>query len=405
MLGYFALDPSGAEEFTVGLRPSQFYRVFDNEDRAFADETYTDVFGVAHNSGGRIETTLEALIYGADVIEVDIVEVDGALYSAHTPPLPFLGPHFFRGPSLDQIWNASYRADALKLDLKESSPQFVGLVADFLVSRPGGRDVMVASRSPDVLRTLRQRAPEAVLLLSVPSAGAFDNLQADGSLQAAIDGVTIRQSLVDADRASWLTEHDLLIFAWTVNDLARVNELIQLGAAGITTENLAILTLLGGLERREQEVPVSTPQASEQVPNGTAAEKREDQRPGQAYLHPGRDEANLDHHEVVGNEQDQEAKEHGHRHQHRQAAVREERARSLRAVRRSHSPLPIQHASTVGNGPGAARRGACRPASRYGTHMRQPGGGDVTPERKMGIGGVQEPFGLVGIGYTSSGKW
>jgi glycerophosphoryl diester phosphodiesterase len=259
LLGVFALNPEHAEEFTVGLRPSQFYRVFDNEERAFPDATYANVFGVAHNSGGRIETTLEALIYGADVIEVDVVEIDGVLFSAHTPPILFVGPRWFRGPSLEQVWNASYRADAIKLDLKESSPSYVALVAQFLVSRPPGREVMVASRSPHVLRTLRAQAPETILLLSVPSAEAFVDLQANTSLQTTIDGVTVRESVLDVESAYWLSNQELLMFAWTVNDVERVNELIQLGVDGITTENLAIMTLLGGQERREQDVVESSP--------------------------------------------------------------------------------------------------------------------------------------------------
>lgn len=245
MLAKLIIDPNGSEEFTVGRRPTLFYRVFENEERAFPDSAYADVVGVAHNSGGRIEATLEAIIFGADVIEVDVVDIDGALYSAHSPPIPFIGSRFFRGPSLERIWAASYRADALKLDLKETSPEYVELVAEFLVSRPMNRDIIVASRSPRVLATLRERAPEAILLLSVPDEDTFAALQANEALRQTIDGVTVRESLINVDMVFWLSEQDLRINAWTVNDLDRANELIQLGVDSITTENLAILALLG----------------------------------------------------------------------------------------------------------------------------------------------------------------
>lgn len=251
LLGVFAFNPNGTEEFTIGRRPGQFYQVFENEERAFPDETYANIRGVAHNSGGSVEATLEALIFGADVIEVDVVEIDGVLFSAHTPPLPFLGPRLFRGPSLERVWTASYRADAMMLDLKDSSAGYVDLVARFLNSRPPGRDVIVGSRSPDVLHTLNKQAPGAILLLSVPSAEAFETFQADTALQGVIDGVTIRESILDVDMAYWLANHELLIYAWTVNDLERVNELIQLGVDGITTDNLAVLTLLGGQQPSE----------------------------------------------------------------------------------------------------------------------------------------------------------
>lgn len=245
LLGIFIFNPNGAEEFTVGRRPPQYYQLFDNEERAYLDETYARVQGVAHNSGGSIETTVEALIFGADVIEVDVVSIDGQLHAAHTPPLPFIGPRFFRGPSLERVWTASYRAEAMKLDLKEDSPAFVALVSDFLTSRQPGRDVIVASRSTFVLYTLSVQAPEAILLLSVPDEDAFDALMEDTSLQGVIDGVTIRESVLNYDRALRLQEAELLIYAWTVNDIARVNELVGMRVNGITTDNLALLTLLG----------------------------------------------------------------------------------------------------------------------------------------------------------------
>lgn len=248
LLAMFIVNPDGSEEFTVSRRPTLFHQVFENDQREFLDDTYQRVIGSAHNSGGRIEATLQAIIFGADVIEVDVVQLDGQLHAAHTPPLPLIGPRFFRGPTLEEVWTASYRAGALKLDLKESSPDYVELVARFLETRPLHREVMVASRSPQVLATLRERAPEAILLLSVPSDDAFRDLQADPPLQALIDGVTMRESLLDIDVVTWLTEEELIVFAWTVNDIGRANELIRLGVDGITTDNLALLSLFANVE-------------------------------------------------------------------------------------------------------------------------------------------------------------
>lgn len=246
VLGAFAWNPDGMEEYTIGRRPSTFLRAFELEERIFPDEIYADVLGVGHNSGGRIEATLESLIFGADVIEVDVVAVDGVLYSAHKPPLPFIGPRFFRGPSLEQVWTASYRATAFKMDLKETDAAYVELVARFLNSRQPNREVIVASRSPVVLAALRDQAPQTTLLLSVPDTEALEALEASTALQLMVDGVTIRESLLDAPTTLWLKEHDLMVIAWTVDDIERVNELVYLGVDGVTTNNLAILTLLGG---------------------------------------------------------------------------------------------------------------------------------------------------------------
>ena len=248
LLGMFIFNPDGSEEFTVSRRPTLYHGVFENDEREFLDTTYQEVIGSGHNSGGRIEATLQAIVFGADVIEADVVEIDGELYAAHTPPLPIIGPRFFRGPPLEEVWIASYRVAGFKLDLKEDSPSYLELVAQFIESRPLTRDIIVASRSPEVLATVRERAPDAMLLLSISSADDFAVLQTDQTLQRTIDGVTMRESLIDVEEATWLYEHELLAFAWTVNDISRANELIRLGIDGITTDNLALLSLFAAPE-------------------------------------------------------------------------------------------------------------------------------------------------------------
>ncbi|HYI25795.1 MAG TPA: glycerophosphodiester phosphodiesterase [Thermomicrobiales bacterium] len=263
LLWTFLFDPAGAEEWTVGLRPSQFYADIDIDQKVFTDAVYGSVFGVAHNSGGSIEAVIEALISGADIIEVDVAEVDGDLYAAHSPPLPIIGDRWFRGPSLARVWAASYGAEAIMLDLKESSQQFISLVGDFLATRSPYRQVIVSSREVSVLRAVGERAPGAILLLSVPDAKTLDTLLMDETALDAIDGVTIRHTLLDVDTVTALQGHHLLVFAWTVNALPRVNELIGYGVDSITTDNLGIQALLSGNERGEHALepvnPMSPP--------------------------------------------------------------------------------------------------------------------------------------------------
>jgi hypothetical protein len=258
LLWFFIFDPAGAEEWTVGLRPSQFYADIDSEGKVFSDAAYGAVFGVAHNSGGSIEATLEALISGADIIEVDVAEIDGVLYSAHSPPLPFFGQRWFRGPSLARVWAASLGAEAISLDLKESSPAFVRLVIDFLDARSPYRQVIISSREVSVLRALRPHVPEAILLLSVPDERTLLTLQTDDAALEIIDGVTIRHTVLDADNVAWLNAQHLLVFAWTVNTLERVNELVGYGVDAITTDNLGIQALLSGNERGERDLVPAT---------------------------------------------------------------------------------------------------------------------------------------------------
>ena len=97
----------------------------------------------------------------------------------------------------------------------------------------------------------------------MPDPARFRALQADPTLVALVDGVTIRQDLLDEPTVDWLNERGLTALAWTVNDLTRVNELVRLGVDAITTDNLAIMELLGGQRRGEAPLvrPPSTPQA------------------------------------------------------------------------------------------------------------------------------------------------
>jgi len=264
LLWMLVFEPHEAEEWTTGLRPVLYYGEVDPSARIYPEEAYAGIMGVAHNSGGTLDATLEALIYGADVIEVDVVAIEGVLYAAHSPPLPVVGDRWFRGPRLDRIWTASYSADAISLDLKESSPQYLQLVGDFLERRAWYRTVVVSSREPAALAAIRERAPEAILLLSVPDRPFLDRALANPTTIETIDGVTIRESVADEEVMAMLKERELLVFAWTVNNLARVNELMQLGVDAITTDNLAVLSLLGGQDRGEESLePLATPATRE----------------------------------------------------------------------------------------------------------------------------------------------
>lgn len=250
--------PERGEQWTTGLRPIQFYNDFE----ADLVGEYTDLFAVAHNSGDNLYSTLDAINYGADVIEVDVVSVDGRLYAAHDMPPIWIGETMFRGPPLAQIWAASAGAAAIKLDLKESSPEFHELLFDFLADRQGQRRVIVVSGTANTLRLFAERAPEVLRFYGAGNGDRLSLIDDDPSFAAIVDGVTIRDYLIDEERAAWLEERHLLTVAWTVNDLARVNELVELGVDGITTDNLAIVGLLGGREnggRRLDSIRVQVP--------------------------------------------------------------------------------------------------------------------------------------------------
>jgi glycerophosphoryl diester phosphodiesterase len=246
ILAVFVFLDHWGEEYTSGRIPVQFYAALTGEKL----EDYRRVFGVAHNSGDTVEATREALDHGADVIEIDVVSLDGKLYAAHSSPLRYIGRRVFRGPTLADVWEAAREADVIKLDLKESSPAYLELLLAFLAEHED-HEVVIATGNVRALQTFEARYPRAIRVLSVPNERRLRALQRDEGLIALIDGVTIRHRLVSEESAAWLKARGLLILAWTVNDLSRVNELVNYGADGITTDNLAIMELLGGQQRGE----------------------------------------------------------------------------------------------------------------------------------------------------------
>jgi hypothetical protein len=247
VLAWFVFYEETAEKYTVGQRPLLFWGRF--EVTLLLDD-YAGVFGVAHNSGDGLAATRRAIASGADVIEIDVISVNNALYAAHDQPIRRFGAYVFRGPRLSTVWAASEGADVIKLDLKETSPAFLELVVAF-VNAHQERQVVVSAREPSSLRVFGERAPQVFRVLSVATQDRLEQLREDTELIALIDGVTIRQSLLNESSTGWLRGNSLLILAWTVNDIERVNELVALGVDGITTDNLTILELLGGQQRAE----------------------------------------------------------------------------------------------------------------------------------------------------------
>jgi hypothetical protein len=236
------------EEATIGRLPAQFRGQLDT---ALLDD-YGDVFGVAHNAGDSVGTAVRALASGADVLEIDVIDVNGRLYAGHTAPTRMFGLTDFRGPPIENIWVVAEAAEAIQLDLKSSSPAYVNQVIALLDEKRGGPRVVISTPSVAALRTLRERQPAVILLYSIQSRAELDDLQDDPDLQNLIDGVSIRENMIDEDTMSWFHDHQLLVWVWTVNVIGRLNELVDLGVDAVTSDNLAILELLGGDQRGER---------------------------------------------------------------------------------------------------------------------------------------------------------
>jgi glycerophosphoryl diester phosphodiesterase len=230
---------------TVGLAPQLFYRDLEGD---LLDD-YENVYAVAHNAGDRLGATKAAIEYGADIIEIDVISVGNVLYAGHDVPSELFGTITYSGPTLDLIWAEAVTTGIVKFDLKESTPSFINLVIAFLKQRSTEVQVILATRSQAALAALRPALPSAILLYSVSGSDALRSMRDNEPLLAVIDGVTIPAGLLNDDNVTWMKSLRLLIFAWTVNRLELANELVRLGVSAITTDNLAIMELLGATDR------------------------------------------------------------------------------------------------------------------------------------------------------------
>lgn len=246
----FTFDNESAQLFSGG-DPRQFY----SELQVGLLDDYGEVLGIAHNSGNKISSTIKALAYDADIIEIDVVLVDEELHAAHWSPYRFIGDRFFRGPTLAEVWGAAAQAGAIKLDLKNASAEMVSELVQFMDARQRfGKEVMLVTEEPEILTLLAAQAPRVIRMLSVSDNDTLQELLDNDYESGIIEGVSIWHGLLDADTVRFLKEEGLIIFAWTVNEPERMNELVEYGVNGIVTDNLAILNLLGSPNPQEKKI-------------------------------------------------------------------------------------------------------------------------------------------------------
>jgi glycerophosphoryl diester phosphodiesterase len=256
--------PDGVRKLTGGVIPRHYISQFDTDPL----DQYNATHGIAHNSGDSLDKIAGAVEAGAHGIEIDVISYRGQLYARHNQPVTVFGEFGFRPILLEDAWNAA-TTELVQLDLKESNTAFLVMMAAFLERHENDRRiVLISSREPIVLAYFQEQVPWVGRLLSIGTQSDFDGLQENfDQLQtfALLDGVTILHELLDRGSTLWLQDHELLIFAWTVENLSRVNELALLGIDAIVTDDLAILNLLR--ERREDEF-IGTPIADLATPAG-----------------------------------------------------------------------------------------------------------------------------------------
>ena len=235
---------NGNDLFNRNPKTTQFYGLLNTSPL----DNYIEVMAIGHNSGESAFTINRALDYGADVIEIDVVQYNGRLIAAHDTPEGWRS-RLSRTLSLDQAWQLASNASMIQLDLKQWTPEFQDKLFTFLASHPTEKTVMVTTRDANTLALLEERFPDVLRFLSIGDQFSLDYLVQEPQLNEMLDGVTVRYTLLSEQSVQQLLNLELMVIAWTVNDLVRVNSLVEMGVTGITTDNLAILELIRRLGR------------------------------------------------------------------------------------------------------------------------------------------------------------
>jgi glycerophosphoryl diester phosphodiesterase len=233
------------ERYASG-RPAQFFS-WSVQDRA---NGYGHVVGIGHNAGDDPGSTLTALSSGAGYIEIDVVYQDGVLFAAHGQPQDTFRNLVWRlAPpvTLLDAWGYSSASPGIELDIKSGSPEALRSLGDFIKRHWSGKQqLMLASKSPDVLSTMADLVPGAFRVLSIDTPSSLASFQAGNGKAARADGVTVRDSLLNPESMASFKKEGLLVLAWTVEDPTRLDQLIDLGVDGVATDNLAITERLRG---------------------------------------------------------------------------------------------------------------------------------------------------------------
>jgi len=208
-----------------------------------APVTLPPVLIVAHNAGDQEATVRRALNHGATAIEIDVRSLGGVLYATHSAPPELMPLRLWQAPRLWEAWRYTRSAEVLKLDLKSTDDLALDALAQFIENHPTDRQLIVVSKSPEVLAYFESKAPDALGLLSLATGLEIDTLLQNRKRPDGVDGVSIPAWVLSDQRILLLTEQEYLIDAWAVNDVARLIDLTALGVDIITTDNLAFFDM------------------------------------------------------------------------------------------------------------------------------------------------------------------
>ena len=230
---------------------------------------------IAHAYGNRRDKIERAVAADVDLIEADLWFRAGDFWLRHERRLSFFpllydrrprrgirddGPwaltvfprHYIR-PDLQPLPLSELleRADGkrrLLLDLKDEDVEAseARVIAEALVRAlaAAGREDAIVCGQTDLLDDVREAGPHLDVRYSIERQEQWDALLRRLDAGAAIRGLCVYHRFFDDGVARFTADNGLQVYAWTVDDPERARQLVQMGAAGITSNSLPLLEAL-----------------------------------------------------------------------------------------------------------------------------------------------------------------
>ncbi len=211
-------------------------------------------YAIAHRAGNNLHDLERALTAGVDSIECDFWHDRGRLALRHERKLPALPVWYdrwyirfsvgeLRLPDL--LREINFRSE-LFLDIKSSTP----LAAEAVLRLYHDNESMmprtlVSSRQWRLLDQLGAAGTELQMFYSVGRASGLEALYRRARTSPRPAGTSIRHTLLSQDVVARLHAAGLQVFAWTVNNRRRAEELLEWGVDGLISDDVSLHAALG----------------------------------------------------------------------------------------------------------------------------------------------------------------
>lgn len=232
------------------------------------------VVRIAHAYGNNREALDVALAADVDMIEVDMWYRGGRIEIRHERRwswLPFLadrrgralhamgrfviplwGDYFLRPDigtmHLDELLECTAGRRRLLLDIKarkrDESAAFAAKLAETVRRHRAGEWVAVCGQFWPVIRDVRSLAPEIAVRYSMEWPLQWERFREMAPRDSGARRVCIEHRFMDVEKQSFLEQHGVDVYCWTVDDAGEAAALVDRGVDGITSNDLQLLASL-----------------------------------------------------------------------------------------------------------------------------------------------------------------